>query len=220
MKISLTEKNSQKVKTMVELDPAKCSQKDLYKLLIGAIVPRPIAFVSTYGVDGSTNLAPFSFFNGVSTNPPCLMFSCASTPTKAKKDTLVNIEGTGEFVVNSANEWLIQKLVHTGAEFPYGVSEMEQVGLSPLPGTKVQAQRVAESAVQFECKVHTLVPIGDGSPGSATVIVGEIVFIHIQENCIKDGNILFEEYKAIARLGGLAYGKIEETFDMPIPRVE
>ena len=83
----------------------------------------------------------------------------------------------------SANEWMIEQLVRTGAEYPYGVSEMKEVGLTSLPGTKVKAQRVQESAVHFECKVHKLVPVGDGSPGSSTLVIGEIVYVHVKDEC-------------------------------------
>jgi flavin reductase (DIM6/NTAB) family NADH-FMN oxidoreductase RutF len=205
---------------MIEINPTSSTQKDLYKLLIGAIVPRPIAFVSTCGDDGSCNLAPFSFFSGVASNPPSLMFSCANTPSKEKKDTLRNIEERKEFVVNSANEWLIEPLVASAADYPYGVDEMREVGLTPVDSKIVAPPRVQEAAIQFECKLLQLVPVGDGSPGSSTVIIGEIVYAHIREDCYKDGKIPFENYHPVSRLGGLSYGKGGELFEMAVPKVE
>ena len=202
---------------MIEINPEEQSPRDMYKLIIGAIVPRPIAFVSTKGKDGSCNLAPYSFFNGVSSNPPCLMLSCGAAREKEKKDTLTNIEETGEFVVNSANEWTLEQLVSTAADYPYGVDEMEQVGLTSVPSVKVQAPRVKEAAVHFECKLHKLVPIGDGSPGSSTMVIGEIVYAHVKEECYENGRILFDQYRAVGRLGGFGYGKIGETLEIPVP---
>ncbi|MCB0351865.1 MAG: flavin reductase family protein [Bdellovibrionales bacterium] len=204
---------------MVEIDPASVSATDMYKLIIGSIVPRPIAFVSTQSPDGQDNLAPYSFFNGVSSNPPCLMISVGTPRPDFQKDTLRNIEATNEFVVNSANEWLIEPLVHSAGEFPYGVSEMSEVGLTPLDSVKVGPKRVKESAVQMECRLLKTVQIGDGSPGSSTVVFGEIVFVHVDKNCYKDGKIIFDNYRNIGRLGGFGYGKISETFEIPVPKI-
>ncbi len=205
---------------MVELDPAKIAARDIYKLIIGAIVPRPIAFVSTVGKDGTGNLAPYSFFNGVSSNPPCLMISVSRNADGSKKDTLRNIEETGQFVVNSANEWLIEPLVHCAGAFPYGVDEMSLVGLTAEASTKVRPPRVKESAVQFECEVYKTVEIGDGGPGSTTVVFGKIVFVHAHSSVYRNGRIDFSAYRPIGRLGGFAYGRILETFDIPVPKVD
>ncbi|MBN8548675.1 MAG: flavin reductase family protein [Deltaproteobacteria bacterium] len=203
----------------IELDPTKIPAKEIYKLIIGSIVPRPIAFVSTISAGGVTNLAPFSFFNGVSSNPPCVMISISNKEDGSKKDTLRNIEETKQFVVNSANEWLAEPLVHTAASFPYGVDEMSVVGLTAEPSLKVKPPRVKESAFQMECELYKTVEIGDGSAGSTTVIFGKILFMHAHESVYKDGRILFSEYKAIGRLGGFSYGRVTETFDIPVPRV-
>src|SRR5690606_18907086 len=107
------------------VDPKEIAAVDMYKLIIGAVVPRPIAFVSTASSEGVVNLAPFSFFNGISSNPPCLVISIGMPATGVPKDTLRNIKETGEFVINSSNEWLVEALVHTAGAYPHGVNEME-----------------------------------------------------------------------------------------------
>ena len=207
------------VGAMLPLDPAILPARDIYKLIIGAIVPRPIAFVSTISSAGVVNLAPYSFFNGVSSNPPCVMISVSRKEDGGKKDTLLNIEATNQFVVNSANEWLIEPLVHCAGNFPYGVDEMSLVGLTPQASLRVKPPRVRESAFQMECELYKSVEIGEGGPGSTTVIFGRILFMHAHETIYKDGRILFSEHRAIGRLGGFSYGKIAETFDIAVPRV-
>jgi flavin reductase (DIM6/NTAB) family NADH-FMN oxidoreductase RutF len=204
---------------MLEVDISAISQRDAYKLLIGAVVPRPIAFVSTVNKNGVGNLAPFSFFNGVGSNPLCVMLSISRKEGGEKKDTLRNIEETKQFVVNSANEWLIEPLVHCAGAYPYGVDEMALVGLTPEPSTKVKPPRVKESAVQFECELYKSVEIGDGSPGSTTVVFGKVLHAHVHSTIYKDGRIDFSKYRTVGRLGGFSYGRIAETFDIPVPNV-
>jgi flavin reductase (DIM6/NTAB) family NADH-FMN oxidoreductase RutF len=204
---------------LTTIDPAQISQQEMYKLLTGAVVPRPIAFVSTIGKDGSTNLAPFSFFNAVASNPPCLMISVARKSTGEIKDTLRNIQETGQFVVNSANEWLIEPLVHCAATYPYGVSEFEKVGLTALPALKVKAPRVKEAAVQFECELYKSVEIGDGGPGSTVAVFGRIVLAHIDKEAYKNGRVDYSRIASIARLGGISYAKVKDLFDLPVPPI-
>lgn len=202
---------------LATVDPAQMSQQEVYKLLIGAVVPRPIAFVSTIGKDGSTNLAPFSFFNAVASNPPCLMISIANKGSGEIKDTLRNIQETKQFVVNSANEWLIEPLVHCAATYPYGVSEFEKVGLTAQPSVKVQPPRVKESAVQFECELYKAVEIGDGGPGSTVAVFGRVVLAHIDQQAYKNGRVDYSRIRSIARLGGSSYAKVKDLFDLPVP---
>lgn len=201
----------------VELDFSKLSQVEAYKLLIGGVIPRPIAFVSTISAAGEGNLAPFSFFNAVSSAPPCVMISLSRKSNGELKDTLRNILETKQFVVCSANEWLIEPLVYCAAEFPHGVNEMKLVGLSALASTKVKPPRVAESALQFECELYKSVEIGDGGPGSTTVIFGQVLCAHAHEKVYQNGKINPAEYKPIGRLGGFNYAKLGEIFSIPVP---
>ena len=202
---------------LATIDPAQISQQEMYKLLTGAVVPRPIAFVSTMGKDGSTNLAPFSFFNAVASAPPCLMISVARKSTGEIKDTLRNIQETGQFVVNSANEWLIEPLAHCAATYPYGVSEFEKVGLTALPAVRVKPPRVKEAAVQFECELYKSVDIGDGGPGSTVVVFGRVVLAHIDRQAYKNGRVDYNRIRSMARMGGIAYAKLTDLFEIAIP---
>ena len=207
------------VEKMIEIDPARLETKEMYKLLIGCIVPRPIAFVSTLDSQGRVNLAPFSFFNGVSSNPPCVAVSVSRKPTGEKKDTLINIEETKQFVVNSANDWLIEPLVHCGAAYPYGVSELTEVGLTALASIKVKPPRIKESTIHMECELYKLVAIGEGGPGSSTLIIGKIILMHIYSQAYSNGKILLEQLKPVARLGGYSYAHIGDLYNIPVPEI-
>lgn len=197
------------------LDASELKPSELYKLLIGGILPRPIAFVSTLSKAGIGNLAPFSFFNGVSSNPPCLVFSVTRKPDASKKDTLLNIEETGEFVVNTVSEWMTAPMHQCSAAYPYGVDEMQEVGLTPVPSDRVKPPRVKESPIHFECRLHKLVEIGEGQVGSATLVIGQVLKVHVWQRAYSDGKIRAEEIKPLARLGGRAYGKLGEIFELP-----
>lgn len=207
------------VTEMVTLDPQAMTTPDLYKLMIGTIIPRPIALVSTISEEGIFNLAPFSFFTGVSSNPPCLAVSIARKPNGEKKDTLKNIEATDQFVVNTTSEWLIEPLVHSAGDFPPEVDEMATVGLTPLPSVKVTPPRVKEAAVQFECENVGVLEVGEGDAGSSTLVVGRILLAHVSAAAYKDGKIDFTALKPVARLGGITYSLIGQTFDIAVPKL-
>ena len=204
---------------MIELDPAGLDVKSIYKLMIGAIVPRPIAFVSTLSRDGKGNLAPFSYFNGVSSDPPCVMIAITRKPDGNEKDTWRNIRETGQFVVNSVSEWIAEAANHCSAAYPYGVDEAERAGLTKLPSVKVRPPRIAESAVQMECELYGSMEIGPGGPGSSTIVVGRIVQFHVHESVYRDGRVLIEELKPVARIAGIGYAKVTEVFDIPRPKI-
>ena len=205
--------------SLTEVDIRELPQKERYKFLIGAIVPRPIAFVSTVSASGVVNVAPFSFFSGVSSNPPSVVFSVGTPPDGRQKDTLRNIRETKEFVINSANEWMIEAVVHCAGDFAEDIDEMKEAGLTPLPSQKISPPRVAESAMQMECVLSQTVPIGNGGPGSSTLVIGEIVYAHIATECFQKGRIDFSKYRTVGRLGGLSYGLIGETFTLAVPKV-
>ncbi|OFZ18527.1 MAG: hypothetical protein A2X94_00755 [Bdellovibrionales bacterium GWB1_55_8] len=191
----------------------------IYKLLIGAIVPRPIAFISTVSPEGKGNLAPFSFFNGVSSDPPCIMVAITRKPDGGKKDTLRNIEATRQFVVNSVSEWMAEPMNYCSADFPYEVDEMEQVGLTPIPSLTVKPPRVKESPIHLECELYNTMEVGDGRPGSSTIVVGRIVTMHIHERAYDNGRIRIEELRPLSRLAGFSYGKTSGIFDIPRPKL-
>jgi flavin reductase (DIM6/NTAB) family NADH-FMN oxidoreductase RutF len=203
----------------VELDPSVLGTTGTYKLLIGAIVPRPIAFISTMSPEGVGNLAPFSFFNGVSSDPPCLMVSITRKNSGEKKDTLRNIEATGQFVVNTVSDWMAEAMNQCSGEYPYGVDEMEKVGLTPLPSTIVRPSRVRESPVHFECELYKAVEVGEARVGAATVVIGRIVRVHVLADAYEGGRIRIERLRPLSRLAGFGYGLTDGIFDIPRPKV-
>ncbi len=205
----------------IGLDPNDLSMKDKYKLLIGAIVPRPIAFVSTLSDDGIANLAPFSFFNGISSDPPCLIISTTYRSTDGqKKDTARNIEASGEFVVNAVTEEIVGPMNQTSAEYAQDISEFEKAGLTKAPSKIIKVPRVAESPINLECKLYQTVQIGDAGPGSSILIIGEIAYYHIREDLYQDGRILTEKLKPVGRLAGTSYCPVREAFEIPRPIIE
>lgn len=206
---------------MVEFNPIDVPQRDLYKLLIGAVVPRPIAWVSTISPDGVPNLAPFSFFNGVASNPPSLVFSVSYRETTHQpKDTLANLQASGDFVVNMVTEPLATAMNITAGEYPPEVDEFQRAGLTPIPSIQVSAPRVAQSPVQFECRLNQIVPIGEG-PGSARLVIGTIVYIHIADAIYREPyKIDITAYQPIGRLAGSSYTRVNDLFELQRPASE
>lgn len=211
---------SQPAVSYTSFDFSLLAPRERYKLLISLIVPRPIALVSTLSAQGVGNLAPFSFFNGISSDPPCLMISVARKPDGTKKDTLLNIEETGEFVVNTSHEWMLDPLVLCGAEFPYGTDERLVSGFTAIPSQLVKPIRIKESSAQFECRLHQIVEIGSGGAGSSSVIFGRILTAHVVETLIEQGRVQHDRQKPLARLGGIGYCGIANLEERAIPDVK
>jgi flavin reductase (DIM6/NTAB) family NADH-FMN oxidoreductase RutF len=203
-----------------ELDLRTLDSTAAYKLLIGAIIPRPIAFVSTINSAGVGNLAPFSFFNGVCSAPPSLVFSITRKNDGTKKDTLRNIEENGQFVVNTVSESMAKPMNECSADYPYGVDEMKKVGLTPLLSTLIRPARVKESPVQMECELIQTVEIGNGGVGSATLVIGKILKMHILTDAYESGKIKLEKIQPLARLAGASYGRIDGVFELPRPKAD
>lgn len=200
----------------MELDPATMDQREVYKLLIGCVVPRPIAWVSTIDLEGRRNLAPFSFFNGVGSNPPALTVSInhAAGRSSGKKDTLANILATGELVVNLVTEATAAAMNETATDYPAGFDEFELAGLTAAPSRTVRPPRVGESPVSFECALHTALPIGEG-PGSSTLVVALIRHIAISDAVVGERNhIDVHKLRPVARLAGSSYAYVRETFEL------
>lgn len=205
---------------LFSLDPKELGQQNCYKLLIGSVLPRPIAFVSTISKEGVTNIAPFSFFNAVASNPPTVLFTTTRRGSDGeKKDTLLNIEATGEFVVNVVTEEIVQQMNQTSAEYGRGISEFTATGLTPIESDLVKAPRLKESPINMECKLHQIVNIGDGGLGSGNIIIGEVVRFHLQERVFQGGHVLVDELKPVARLAGSAYCPVREVFSLARPTI-
>ena len=204
----------------MRIDPAEIGQANTYKLIAGSIVPRPIAWVSTVDAAGVANLAPFSFFNGIGSNPPALSISIMHDSNRAvgKKDTLHNIETTGQFVVNLVSAPLLEAMNITAADFPVGINEFVAAGLEAAPSERVRAPRVAQALVSFECERFASVPVGEG-PGSATLVIGRILLMHMQDSLVDERyRVDVAQLQPVARLAGNYYATLSEQFLLARPR--
>ncbi len=186
------------------------------RVLTGVVVPRPIAFVSTMSTDGIVNLAPYSFFNAVAYDPPTIVFSSSRRVPAKEKDTLANIEATGEFVLNIVVDDIADAMNQTAAEYPADVNEFEIAGLTPAPSDRVKAPRVAESPVNMECRLVQVVPIGSGDHAHGLVI-GEIVLMHLRDDIINGHRIDHHILKPTGRLAGNMYCRTADTYEMVRP---
>ncbi len=200
----------------MEITPTEIPSAALNRIIIGSVVPRPIAWVSTIDESGRPNLAPFSFFNAVCYNPPTLLFCPGVRATDSgRKDTYFNIRATKEFVINIVTEELAEAMNITATELPPEVNEFEMAGLTPAPSVRVRPPRVAESPVNFECTLNQIVEIGDGSPGSGWVVIGNVVHIHLaDEVLLPDYEIDIRALKPIGRLAGFNYTRVNNIFEI------
>jgi flavin reductase (DIM6/NTAB) family NADH-FMN oxidoreductase RutF len=200
------------------IDPGQFEYGDIYKLMIGMIVPRPIAFVSTIDPAGVRNLAPFSYFTACSSNPPVVCF-CASVRSgeRPHKDTLNNIEATREFVVNIVSEEFAEQMNKTSADVPADVDEFALSGLTPLASDLVKPSRVAESKVQMECRLHQIVRVSD-KPGGGILVLGEVLRFHVLESLMDGNKIDPDKLNAIGRMGGPTYVRTRDRFEMQRPK--
>ena len=196
-------------------DPTEHPLLETHKLMIGSIVPRPIAFISTLSKDGLENLAPFSYFNGICSNPPSIMFCPARRGYDGKtKDTLNNIRDTEEFAVNIVSEDFAEQMVSTSTDFEPEVNEFEVSGLTPVPCQKIAPPKVAEAKISFECKLNQIVPVGNEGPGGGFVIIGTIVLFHIDDDVYEDGYINLEKLRPIGRLAGNMYTRTTDKLEI------
>jgi flavin reductase (DIM6/NTAB) family NADH-FMN oxidoreductase RutF len=203
----------------MELDPEKLSPAERYGLLISLIQPRPIAWVSTVSPEGVANLAPFSFFTGITAAPMTVCFCPVRSREGRKKDTLINIEATRQFVVNMVSEDLAKVMNETSADHPYGVSEFETAAVESVPSLRVKPLRVKASPASLECELVQVVTLGDG-PLGGSVVIGRVVQVHVADRIWKDGKVCHQDLKPLARLEGAFYAPVRETFELPRPRLE
>ena len=187
---------------------------DNYKFLIGSIIPRPIAVISTRNIDGSNNLAPFSFFTAVSASPMIIAFCpMIRTSNGEFKDTVKNILREKEFVVNFWTENNYTKVNLASTELPYGEDEFKFAGLTPVDSEVVKAKRLLESPIQFECEFRDMLCYGK-VPGSGSLITGEVKLVHVDESIMKDGKIVTDLLKAVGRGAGNDWFKTDSRFEM------
>lgn len=207
---------------MRSFDPAANRMIDTYKLIAGLVVPRPVALVSTVDKDGIANVAPFSFFNAVGSNPPTLLFCPVLRGQKAglpddRKDTLRNIEQTGEFVVNVVSNALAEAANRTAAEVGPEIDEFHLARLTPAPSEVVRAPRVAESPASFECKLLQIVFTGR-EPGAGVIVLGQIVRIHVAAEIEENFRIDADKLDAVGRMAGDTWSSTRDRFDLARPK--
>jgi flavin reductase (DIM6/NTAB) family NADH-FMN oxidoreductase RutF len=207
------------------VSPSDLSHSELYGMLLNSVAPRPIAWVSTVSPSGQPNLAPFSFFNVVCVNPPLLAFAPGLRRPKQPeanhgeaKDTLRNIRETKEFVVNIVTYDLAEAMNLTSGEYDSSVNEFELAKLTPEPSKIVRPPRVAESPVSFECKLHQILDFST-APTSGSLVMGQIVSIHIGDAHLKDGRLDRNSLDLIGRMGGIQYTRTTQRFEMVRPKV-
>lgn len=197
----------------MELDPQALPATSVYKLLISSVVPRPIAWVSSVDAAGVRNLAPFSYFMAITDEPPIIAFSC-SPRAGAKKDTLRNVEATGEFVVNVVDDDRAEQMNLTSGDFPAEVDEFAVTKLTPVPSSLVKAPRVAEAPINMECRVVRILPVG-----KANLVLGQVVRWHVREDVYDRATGRFDMHrlKPVGRLCGNLYSHIHQIFEMKRP---
>jgi flavin reductase (DIM6/NTAB) family NADH-FMN oxidoreductase RutF len=207
---------------MLSLDPKELPQPKLHQYLLGAIGPRPIAFASTLDEQGRPNLAPYSFFNVFSSNPPILIFSPARRGRdNTTKHTLENALINRECVINIVNYPMVEQMSLASTEYPEGVSEFEKAGLTPIASEVVKPFRVKEAPVQFECKINDVVALGNQG-GAGNLVICEVVRIHISESILdEDGRISPIKIDQVARMGGHFYTRANQgLFQLPQPMTQ
>jgi flavin reductase (DIM6/NTAB) family NADH-FMN oxidoreductase RutF len=201
----------------MQLEPTADNVVETYHLLTGVVTPRPIAWVTTLSPAGVVNLAPFSFFNVFGANPPVVVFSPTLTRNGTKKDTLRNIEATGEFVIHSAVASLAEKVNLTSKEVPPDESEVTLAGLHATPSVKVKPPRVTEAPTAFECKLMQIVPVGTG-PIAGNLVIGEVVMMHIADEVLDPaGRVDPRKLKTVARLGADFWCHTSDLFEQTRP---
>ena len=214
----------------MDATPSQLAHREFYNILISAVGPRPIAWVSSLSASGQPNLAPFSFFNAVCANPPLLAFApamrssknlgaAAGEPAGTPKDTLRNIRETGEFVINVVTFELAETMNLTSGDYDASINEFELAKLASAPSRVVRPQRVAESPVSFECKLRQILDFNP-APDGGSLVIGEIVSIHVDDRHLKQGRLDRNSLDLIGRMGGMQYTRTTQRFEMVRPKVE
>jgi len=202
----------------MKIIPANLNKRDSHELLMSAILPRPIAFVSTVGKDGIFNVAPFSCFTPIGMKPALVCLQISRKRDREKKDTLKNIELLKDFVVNAVDESMAEAMNQASAEYPSDVDEFKEVGLTAVKSDLVKAPRVAESPVNMECRLVQILDFGEVPTGSH-VVIGEVVLVHIRDDLWTGDQIDISKWRPIGRLGGQLYCRMTDRFEMKRPDV-
>lgn len=197
----------------MRIDTSLLSGEAVHQLLKGCVAPRPVAWISTLSCDGVANAAPYSCFTFVATDPPMVCFS-VELRGGHKKDTLRNLEYTGDFVVNLVSEDLAAAMNASAADFPPDVSEILEVGLTPVAGERVRSPRIGECPASLECRVKQILELGRSRH---SLVIGEVLLIHVRDDLYRDGTIDASRLRPVARLAGNQYCRLGEVFELDRP---
>ncbi len=198
----------------MEFDLARLAPRDVYRLLIGTVVPRPIAFVTTLNADGRINAAPYSFFNALSHDPPLIVLGVETRPDRSPKDTAANIRQAEEFTVNIVDEALAERMNVCAVPFEPGVDELAEAGLTPVPGTQVKSPRIAESPASLECRRFVTLEVGAGRH----IVLGRVVHMHFRDGVVDPERLRVDpdRLRAVGRMGGGGfYTRTRDRFEIP-----
>ncbi|TLP75162.1 flavin reductase family protein [Pseudomonas nitroreducens] len=198
---------------MLSFDFQQLSAREKYKILIGSVVPRPIALVTTIDAEGRANAAPFSFFNALSADPPILALGVENYSDLSPKDTTLNIRQNQEFTVNIVSDALVEAMNVCAVPFEPGFDELVAAGLTAIPGTRVGCPRIGEAPVALECRRMMALSIGQ----SREIILGEVLMAHVRDDLIDPATLYIDQLglDAIGRMGGHGYSRTREYFDLP-----
>ena len=200
--------------TKMEIDLSGMPPRDAHDLLSSAIIPRPIAWVCSLDADGKVNLAPFSFFSGVTWSPPTLSFSVVNRQDGSRKDTILNIEETENFVVNMVTEEMGALMVETSVTMPRGIDEAKEAGIELIPSTAVKAPRVKDSPIAFECELDRIIQVGSG-PHGANLVLGRIKVMHVNGDILEsDKCIDWQRARILGRLSGTKFCQIRSVIEI------
>ncbi|MEH7505717.1 flavin reductase family protein [Neobacillus drentensis] len=202
---------------MLSIDPSKNSERENYKFLIGSIIPRPVAFVTSISKDGVLNGAPFSYFNIVSSNPPMISLAIQRSAGR-QKDTARNIIEAKEFVIHIVDEENVEKINKTAASLPANQSEIELANLTTVESVKISVPGVKEAKIRMECSLEHSLELGDTDSPSCDLIIGRVVQFHIEDTIYDKGRIDPRGLGAVSRLAGINYAKIGEIFSIERPK--
>ncbi len=200
----------------MHLDVTSLNTDEAYRLLSSAVVPRPIAWLPSLNANGSVNLAPFSFFNAVASDPPMLAVSVEDRAPGLEKDTLANIKCTSSFVSHVVTEALLESVVTSAIDFPTTLSETEVIGLNLVESTHISVPRLLEAPVSMECELETLLRIGN----AATLVIAKVVCFHVQDELYDNGRIDSTKLQAVGRMSGSAFTKTRELLSVSTPSYE
>ena len=201
----------------LDLTTGQSDWRSVYKLCIGFVNPRPIALISTISPAGVPNLAPFSFYNMISANPPVVVVGLSLRRDCSRKDTLINIEATSEFAIATVTADLADSMVKCGADLPYEQSEFDFANLTPLPAEKIRPPLVKEAQVSIECTLRQIITTGE-EPGGGSIVLGNIVAIHVDDSVLDDAGAIDPlKLTTVGRLGGDWYANVANPYKMKIP---